>query len=69
MTQIDPTYLPPDFLPLFDAYQVATQSPKGKRTHLMDLTVTVKAEEMRKAIEVALELGRREVERIGEMVG
>jgi hypothetical protein len=59
---IDTALLPPELLPLWEAFREAMFSPRGKRTPLLEITVTVKAVEMESALKVVWRLSERDIE-------
>jgi hypothetical protein len=56
---IDTRILPPEFTPLLEAWHEAMFSPRGKRTPILEITVTVRAVDMEKALNKACNLAVR----------
>jgi hypothetical protein len=57
---IDTDLLPPEFLPLLHAWHAEMFSPRGKRTPILQIKVTVLAVEMEKALKAACRLNQPE---------
>lgn len=62
---IDTNYLPPELIPLWEAFRDVMFSDYGKKTPLLDITVTVKAVDLEKALKIACQFGRRDIQEIG----
>lgn len=59
---IDTDSLPPEFMPLWEAFRDEMFSPRGKRTPLFQIKVTVLAVDMEKALKAVCRLNRQEEE-------
>lgn len=59
---IDTDLLPPELLPLWEAFRDAMFSPAGKRTPLLQIKVTVLAVDMEKALKAVCRLNQPEEE-------
>jgi len=58
---IDTELLPAEFTPLWEAFRDAMFSPAGKRSPLPEITVTVRAVDMEKALKEACRLNSQDI--------